>query len=239
MTVLTDDVTATGIAPERPPTPGRPAGVAPFERPRMRGVLHRYSAPALGGAFAVLAILAGDGAATAWVAVYGVCVTAMLTVSAIYHSGKLSPRALIVFKRIDHAMILMAIAGSYTGMVGLTLGGSTRTVLLVAVWALAAIGVAIRMLWINAPYPLTAAVYVAVGWAALFDIGAFVGAFTGAQLALIATGGLLYTLGAVVYALHRPNPWPKTFAYHEVFHTMVVVAAVAHFAAAASIVTAR
>lgn len=208
-------------------------------RPRLRGVLHRYAAVVFGGAFLALAVLARDAATATWIAIYGLAVTAMLTVSAIYHADRRSDEARRVLKRVDHSMILVAIAGSYTGIVGLALEGNSRAVLLVTVWALAAAGVAIRMLWLDAPYPVTSAVYAAVGWVAVVDLDGFAGALTAPVLALVVAGGVLYTAGAVVYALHRPNPWPATFGYHEVFHALVVVAALAHLVAVALLLDAR
>jgi hemolysin III len=202
-------------------------------------VVHRYAAVAFAAAFATVAASAHDGAAAAWVGAYGLCVTAMLTVSALYHAARRSEAARRVLKRVDHAMILVAIAGSYTGIVGLSLEGRDRSTLLATVWAMALVGVAIRMLWLHAPYPLTAAVYVAVGWAALLDIDGLRRALTTTELALVVAGGVLYSVGAVVYALHRPNPWPATFGYHEVFHSLVVLAAATHLAAVLLLVHRR
>lgn len=204
-------------------------------RPALRGVLHRYAAVAFAVGFVVLALSVDAAHARAWIAVHGLCVTAMLSVSAVYHSGRLSPPAQRTFKRIDHSTILLAIAGTYTGVVGLGVDGRSRVWLLAAVWVLAAVGMAIRMLWLEAPYPVVAVVYLAVGWVAVLDIGALTASLTGAELALVVAGGVLYTVGAVVYALHAPNPWPRTFGYHEVFHAMVVLAAGAHLVAVALI----
>lgn len=204
-------------------------------RPRLRGVIHRYATVVFAAGFVVLVVV-GDPADRPWLAVYGLAVTTMLAVSAVYHSGRLSPAAQVVFKRIDHSTILLAIAGSYTGIVGLGLDGSSRTRMLVLVWILASVGMAIRMLWLHAPYPVVAVVYLAVGWVALIDIDALTDALTGTELALVVLGGVLYSVGAAVYALHAPNPWPATFGYHELFHTMVVVAAAVHFAAVCSLV---
>ncbi len=190
-------------------------------------------------AFVGLVISAPDGAARAWITVYGLCVTSMLAVSATYHSGHLSPRQQRIFKRIDHSTILLAIAGSYTGVFGLGVRGTPRTVVLLSVWVAAAIGIGLRMLWIDAPYPLVAIVYLTVGWVALIEVGPLLDALSGAEALLVLVGGVLYTAGGIVYALHRPNPWPRTFGYHEVFHTLVVIAAACHFAVAVSIVSAR
>jgi hemolysin III len=167
--------------------------------------------------------------------VYGACVTTMLGVSATYHSGRLSEPTLAWLKRVDHSTILLAIAGSYTGVTTLALHGTTRTALLTATWSVAAIGVLVRMFWLHAPYPVVAVVYLVVGWIALVDLPAFIDALTAAELTLVVVGGLLYTVGAVVYALHKPNPWPATFGYHEIFHALVVLAALAHYAAVFSL----
>jgi hemolysin III len=145
-----------------------------------------------------------------------------------------------VLKRIDHSTILLAIGGSYTAVTALALTGTTRTVMLVVVWVATAIGITIRMSWLDAPYPVVATVYLVVGWIALVDLPAYVSALTGVQLALIVIGGLSYTAGGVVYAVHKPNPRPAVFGYHEVFHALVVAGVVAHYLAVLSLVlTAR
>jgi hemolysin III len=187
--------------------------------------------------FIWLVVVADEGGDRIAVAVYGLCVTAMLGVSAVYHSGRLGPVASRWFKRLDHSTILLAIAGSYTAITQLSLDGSTRTRLLVVVWVAAVIGITIRMAWLDAPYPLVAVVYLVVGWIALVDLPSYVDALSGLELAFVVGGGLLYTAGGVVYALHRPNPWPATFGYHEVFHALVVAGAAAHYLAVLSLVT--
>lgn len=210
-----------------------------IDRPRLRGVIHRYAAVVFAIAFVTLIVVAPDAAARGWLAVYGAGVTSMMGVSAAYHSGRLGPEATRVLKRLDHSTILVAIAGSYTGLVGLAMQGTARTTLLVAAWSLAVIGVAIRMLWLDAPYPVVAVVYVAVGWVALIDVDGLARALGDGELALVVLGGVLYSVGAAVYALHRPNPWPATFGYHEVFHALTVVAAAAHLVAVTSILAGR
>jgi hemolysin III len=108
-------------------------------------------------------------------------------------------------------------------------------VLLVATWVAAAIGVLVRMFWLHAPYPVAAGVYLVVGWIVLVDLPAYIHGLSSGQLTLLVVGGLLYSAGAVVYALHKPNPWPATFGYHEIFHALVVVAALTHYAAVFSL----
>jgi len=115
----------------------------------------------------------------------------------------------------------------------LGLDGTMRTVLLIVVWAGAAAGVALSVAWITAPRLLACASYLAVGWAGLMAFPGLIGQLPVAPLVLLATGGALYTVGAVIYAIKRPNPWPRTFGFHEVFHAFVIAAAAAHFAAMA------
>ena len=198
-------------------------------RPSMRGMFHRGSIPVALVLTVVLAVRAPSGGARAAVIVYGVCVTAMLTVSGVYHSARLASGSRRVLRRLDHSMILVGTAGTYTAVIVLGLDGATRVVLLVIAWAIAAAGVAIRMLWLDAPSGLVAAVYLVAGWQIVLDLPAYARALSGAELALLAVGGALYSIGAVVYALKRPNPWPAVFGYHEVFHALVVAAALAHW----------
>jgi hemolysin III len=204
---------------------------APPPRPAMRGVMHRTVVPVFIVLTVVLAVRAPTGGARAAVIVYGTCVTAMLTVSGIYHSRRLAHRERRVLRRLDHAMILVGIAGTYTAVIVLALDGTTQVVLLAVAWGLAAVGVAIRMLWLDAPSGLVAAVYLVAGWQLLLDFPAYAAALNAAETALLAVGGGLYTLGAIIYAVRWPNPWPRVFGYHEVFHTLVVLAALAHWVA--------
>lgn len=172
------------------------------------------------------------------VVVYGLGVLSMFTVSAVYHSGRISPDALRRLKRVDHGTILLAIAGTYTAVTALGLHGHRRVQLLVAIWVATTIGVAIQMLWLDAPRALSAAVYIVVGWFAIFDLPAYLRGTTTAQFAWIIVGGLLYTIGAGVYAAKKPNPSPALFGFHEVFHALTVAGAAAHFVAVALLVRA-
>jgi hemolysin III len=200
------------------------------ERPTWRGVLHRWAAITFVPLFVVLVVLADETGDRIALIVYAVGVTAMLGVSAIYHSGRVSPAALRQLKRADHSTILLAIAGSYTAVATVGLDGDPSRRLLVAIWIAAPIGVAVRLLWLHAPYPVVAVVYVIVGWLAVIEWRALVDALDGLELGLLVAGGLLYTVGSVVYALHRPNPIPGVFGYHEVFHALVVAGAASHYA---------
>ena len=153
----------------------------------------------------------------------------MLGVSAVYHSGRLGDDTKAVFKRIDHVTILFAIAGSYTAVTVLALDGSSEKTLLIFVWSATVVGALIRMFWLHAPRPVVSVVYLVVGWSALLEIGPLSRSLDSVDVALLVLGGVLYTVGAVVYAAKRPNPWPLHFGFHEVFHALVVIAATAHY----------
>ena len=200
-------------------------------RPRWRGVIHRWAAILLAPVFVLLVFAASGAASTAAISVHGAGVVGMLAVSATYHSGRLSPATTRVFKRIDHGTILLAIAGTYTAVTVLALDGADQARMLWVVGVGAAVGAAVRMAWIDAPYPLTAAVYLVVGWSALVDLPAYAAGTSSAELALVVAGGLVYTAAGVIYALHRPVLSPATFGYHELFHALVVAGALCHIAA--------
>lgn len=165
-------------------------------------------------------------------AVYGAGVTAMLTVSATYHSPR---RSAIWHQRLrpwDHSMIFVAIAGSYTGIGTLALdAGHTRT-LLAFVWIAAAVALVVRVTWPSAPIPILTLAYVGVGWSALIEIGPLLRAWSAADTVLVVGGGVVYTMGAVVFARRRPDPAPAVFGFHEIFHTCVVIGAAMQYAAA-------
>jgi hemolysin III len=200
-------------------------------RPTWRGLLHRVAAPVFAGAFVALVGRADTGGDRVAMVVYGCGVTAMLAVSAVYHSGRPSAPVLRALKRVDHSTILFAIAGTYTGMTAVALAGDEERRMLWIIWVAAVVGIAIRMVWLDAPYPLVAVVYLAVGWLMVVDLPAYLRGMSDGATALVVAGGLLYTVGGVVYAAHRPNPWPTTFGYHEVFHALVVGGAACHYAA--------
>jgi hemolysin III len=129
-------------------------------------------------------------------------------------------------RRLDHSMILVLIAGTYTPFALLLLHGSTSTAVLALAWGGALAGITLRMLWISAPRWAVIPPYLLVGWIAVFVMPELLHAGGVATLVLVAGGGLIYSLGAVVYATKRPDPWPKTFGYHEVFHGMTILAGV-------------
>lgn len=198
-------------------------------RPALRGSLHRAAVPVAVVLTVVLALRADTGGERAALIIYGACVTSMLVVSGTYHARRIAHRERRLLRRLDHATILVAIAGTYTAVIVLAMDGTTRVVLLVVTWVLAVIGVAIRMLWLDAPSGLIALVYLVAGWLVLLDPPAYVASLDAAELTMLAVGGGAYTVGAVIYALKRPNPWPAVFGYHEVFHSLVLVGALCHW----------
>lgn len=198
-------------------------------RPALRGAIHRSSVPVAVCLTVFLALRAPTAGGRAGVIVYGACVVTMLTVSGIYHLPSLWTHNRRLLKRLDHAAILAATAGTYTAVVVLGMAGTTQVVMLVLIWIVAAVGVAIRMAWLDGPRIAVGAVYLGVGWFALVNPPALARATSDVELALLAAGGVLYSLGAVTFAVKRPNPWPAVFGYHEVFHTLVVAAAFCHW----------
>ncbi len=200
-------------------------------KPRLRGHLHQWAAVAFLVAGGVLVAGAGSDRARIAAIVYALAACALYGTSALYHRVNWQPTARSVMKRLDHSMILVLIAGTYTPFALLLLKGTTSTVVLCAAWGGALGGIALRMLWISAPRWVVIAPYLLVGWIALFIIPDLLHAGGVATLVLVAGGGLIYSLGALVYALRRPDPWPKTFGYHEVFHLATILAGVMMYVA--------
>ncbi|MET0740475.1 MAG: hemolysin III family protein [Candidatus Nanopelagicales bacterium] len=200
-------------------------------RPRLRGWLHAAAAPVALVCGIVLVALSRGGPEIAASAVYAFTTTALFAVSAAYHRGRWTPRTHGVLKRVDHANIFLIIAGTYTPFTVVLLDGGARTALLWLVWALALIGVAFRVLWVGAPRWLYVPAYVAFGWVAVFFLPEFAVAGGIAVIVPVIVGGLLYTLGGVVYALKRPDPHPGWFGFHEVFHALTLLAYVLQYIA--------
>ena len=199
-------------------------------KPRLRGVSHEYAFFVSIATGAALIAAASDGRARLAASIYAIAVTGLLGTSALYHRVTWRPRARRWMRRLDHSMIFVLIAGTYTPVCLLALHGSLARVVLIVVWAGALGGVIFKLLWIDAPKWLFALVYVALGWVSAAIFGELPAAVGWLGVAGLAGGGLLYTLGAVIYASERPNPWPRTFGYHEVFHAFVLAAAALHYA---------
>ncbi|HEV7652181.1 MAG TPA: hemolysin III family protein [Actinophytocola sp.] len=204
-------------------------------KPRLRGVIHYWSFLVSVATCAVLiAVSAATVSATAgWAtAVYGATVLGLFGVSALYHRRwwvSLTVRAWM--KRLDHSMIFLFIAGTYTPFTLLAMSQPTGYVVLTIVWSGAVLGVALKLLWPNAPRWLGTPIYIALGWVAVFVLPELLHHAGVAALVLLLVGGAFYTLGAIFYATRWPNPWPRVFAHHEFFHAATVLAAISHYIA--------
>ncbi len=204
--------------------------------PRLRGLSHAWAFWFAIVAAVVLIVVAPDAKARIAALIYGIGLCALFGVSATYHRWPGNPRWKPILRRIDHSTIFVFIAASYTPIALLVLDGPLRIVVLISVWAGALAGVGMSIAWIDAPRVLVAACYIAVGWVALVAIPQLFSSRGAAMPVLLLVGGLLYSLGAAAYATQRPNPWPRTFGFHEVFHALVIAAAVVHFVAIAGVI---
>ena len=205
-------------------------------KPRLRGVFHEWAFFASLGAAALLLVLAGNAREAVASAIYVAALAALFGVSALYHRVTWSPDVRKWMRRLDHSTIFVFIAGTYTPFALLAVDGWLSWTVLTVVWAGAAAGILLSLAWITAPKWLAATVYLALGWVGVLAAPQL---FSGAGVAaatLVAVGGVLYTAGAIAYATKRPNRWPATFGYHELFHVLVVAAATTQFIAVALVV---
>ena len=209
----------------------------PLLTPRLRGVLHQYAFFAALAAGVALVVLADGVLERFAVWVYAAALAAMFGASALYHRVPWrSAAARLRARRLDHAMIFVFIAGTYTPVALLAFDGSARFVVLAPVWAGAAFGLTLELAWIESPRWLSAIAYLAVGWVGVVAAPQLFSALGVAAAVLVIVGGALYSLGALAYATTWPNPFPATFGFHEVFHALVVAAAVSQFVAVSLVV---
>jgi hemolysin III len=208
-------------------------------KPRLRGVSHQYAFFVSIACGVGLILAASGGRARIAASIYAVAVSGLLGTSALYHRVTWRPRARRWMKRLDHSMIFVLIAGTYTPVALLALKGSLATTILIVLWAGALGGVVFKLVWIDAPKWLFALVYVVLGLVTGAVFGELPAAIGWLGVAGLMTGGLLYVIGAVVYASGRPNPWPRVFGYHEIFHALVIAAAGLHYAVIAFAVLPR
>ncbi len=175
---------------------------------------------------ATLLVLSGprDAAQRAALAVYGAALILLFAVSALYHRGPWTPRVRAMWRRADQATIFLMIAATYTGAGVIVLDGGTRIAVLAAVWTAAIAGIVLSVLPIRIPRAVTVLLYLGTGWIAVAALPVFVQRLSTTALALLLSGGALYTIGALTYALRRPRLWPRVFGYHEVFHLLVIAA---------------
>jgi hemolysin III len=199
-------------------------------KPTWRGWIHAVTFPLTIIAGVVL-IAAANGAPAKWASAVFV-LTSMLLFgnSALYHRFNWRPKTKVLLKRIDHANIFLLIAGTYTPIAILALPPDKGWLLLGIVWGGALLGIGFRVFWITAPRWLYVPLYLLLGWAAVMYLGDLL-AVNAAMMVLVMVGGILYTVGAVIYALKKPNPWPGVFGFHEIFHACTVLAFMCHWTA--------
>ncbi|MEI6226122.1 MAG: hemolysin III family protein [Deltaproteobacteria bacterium] len=214
-----------------------PDAAPPRQKPLLRGVSHQIAAGVAMAGFVALLLVAPGPRARVGALVYGLSLVGLFSVSALYHRPTWSPRARLWMRRLDHSAIFLLIAGTFTPIC-LLVGDRRAHVMLAVVWVGAGLGILRALLWPRAPRALATGLYLMLGWAAVPLVPAMYRAIGPVSLGLLAGGGLLYSIGAVIYATRRPDPFPRVFGYHEVFHALVVAAAGLHFAVAAGAVRA-
>jgi len=206
-------------------------------KPRLRGVVHEYAFFVALVAGAALLIVAPAGKARVAIAIYVLGLAGLLGTSALYHRVTWrKPNVRRWVRRLDHSMIFLLIAGTYTPFALLVLSQPLGTVVLVLIWTGAVGGIVLSLLWPDAPRPVSAAIYISLGWVAIIAMPQLFHRLGALGIVLIAAGGLLYSAGAIIYARKRPDPVPTVFGYHEIFHVLVVAAAALHFAVIAFLV---
>ncbi len=222
---------ASAALPEQPPTnPGTATKRAHGEtKPTARGLIHLLAfSSAL--TLAPILIVVTPGIAPRFImAIYAISIAGLFGISALYHRVDWGPKGAAVMRRLDHSMIFVATAATHTPIALLAMPSRPGWTLFTIVWTGAAIGIAGRLFFTDAPYPVVAIPYLVVGWSSLFVINHVWDALAIAGAVLLFVGGGLYTIGAIVYAAHRPNPWPKHFGYHEIFHLLTVAGAACHY----------
>jgi hemolysin III len=203
----------------------------PVPRPRFRGVSHQWAFFCSLVTGSVLVVAAPAGRPTLASAIYAASVAALFGTSALYHRVTWSTAsARRWMRRLDHSMIFLLIAGTYTPFALLVLEGTLATVILIVVWAGALGGIVLKLVWIDAPKFVVALLYVALGWVAVAAFPDLIDGLGVTSTVLVVAGGLLYTAGAAVYAFRRPDPVPAVFGYHEIFHALVIAAAALQYA---------
>ncbi len=199
-------------------------------RPRLRGRLHQIAFFAAVPAGVALVLLARGATARVAVLVYALSLVGLYGASAAYHRRQWTAKARARMQRLDHSMIFVLIAGTYTPFCLLALHGAWSIVLLAAVWAGAIAGIVLKLVGVDRTKVASAILYIALGWLAVVATPVVISNLSIAPLVLLASGGVLYTVGAVVFSTRRPNPSPLVFGYHEVWHSFVVGGSVCHYA---------
>ena len=200
-------------------------------KPRLRGVSHQWAFAVSVATGVALVLAAPAGRATLAATIYAVSVAGLFGASALYHRVSWASAATRRWmRRLDHSMIFLLIAGTYTPFALLALHGTLAAVILVIVWSAALGGIVLKLAWIDAPKWLVASVYVALGWVGLSALPQMLARIGLTATLMVAAGGVLYTIGAIVYARRQPDPLPAVFGYHEIFHALVILAAAMQYA---------
>ncbi len=215
----------------------RDAASPHIQKPRLRGWLHAVMFPISVIAGIVLVMQAETPEAQISAAIFATTAVLLFGTSALFHRGSWSPRVKGLLRRMDHSNIYLIIAGTYTPFAILSLPPGKGQTLLLIVWVGALAGVIFRVFWIGAPRWLYTSVYVGIGWVAIFFLPALVAGAGVTAVVLIAVGGVLYSAGAVIYGLKRPDPWPQWFGFHEVFHSLTIAAFTVHYVAVSIVVS--
>ena len=200
-----------------------------LEKPLLRGRFHEAAAYISVGACLMLLDLCKNTPTFAAVLVYTLSLVGLFTCSAVYHRIQWSEKARALMRRIDHSAIFALIAGTMTPIFYLTLPPASRLSAIALIWGVALVGMIQAIFWIGAPKWLASILYVGAGWLGFPFLEAMSAVLGSEGAAMVVIGGILYTIGAVIYAVKKPNPWPKAFGYHEIFHILVAVAAAVHF----------
>lgn len=206
-------------------------------KPALRGVSHQAAFYLAIVATLALVVLAPSSRASMATGIYGLTLIALFGISAAYHRPNWSPERRQLMRRLDHSAIFLLIAGTYTPLFWLFDPSASKRPLIM-VWVGATLGIAKSLLWPHAPKVVTAALCVILGWAVVGDVARLTPLVGMTTIGLLVIGGVIYSLGAVVYATKRPNPVPLVFGYHEVFHAMVILASIFTFAHVVRVVNA-
>jgi hemolysin III len=228
--------TATSSPP--PEASHRTSGTFSPLKPKLRGWLHAGTFPFATAAGVVLICLAPSASSRWAAAVYTLASMLLFGISALYHRFYWGKTGEAILRRLDHSNIFLLIAGTYTPLGVMLLAGRDRILLLSVVWAGALLGILFRIFWVHAPRWLYTPIYLALGWVSIFWMGDFYHHGGASVVTLLAIGGGLYSIGAVVYATKKPNPSPLWFGFHEIFHACTVAAFICHYIAV-SIATYR
>lgn len=206
-------------------------------RPTWRGRIHTWAFVAAIPAAITLLLLANTAIERVSVAIYGVSLAAVFGVSAAYHRLAITNQAQVIMRKADHATVFLKIAGTYTPICLVALPREWGIPILIAVWSVAILGIAVKVLLPTRFIRWSSPLYIAVGWVAAIGLPALARNLSPVELGLVVVGGLVYSVGAILFWLHKPDPLPLVFGYHEVWHVMTVVASVFHFVAISLIIT--